>query len=136
MHSSDPPPPVDCSNCGSTRGLLRCSRCRSAFFCSAKCQKVRGITESLCYVYPDKPSGGTANVLLSVQAYWPFHKPECRRNEFADATEASEPKFASWMRKHGKLAVLKDDEVDRLERASTATTGMHSATCRRGAMPS
>ena len=60
---------------------------------------------------------------LRAQAYWPFHKPECRRNEFADATEASEPKFANWMRKHGKLAVLKDDEVDRLERASTATTG-------------
>lgn len=28
------------------------------------------------------------------------------------------------MRKHQKLAVLKDDEVDRLERASTATTGL------------
>lgn len=27
------------------------------------------------------------------------------------------------MRGHGKLAVLKDDEVDRLERASMATTG-------------
>jgi hypothetical protein len=27
------------------------------------------------------------------------------------------------MRKHGKLAVLKDDEVDRLERAGAATTG-------------
>lgn len=28
------------------------------------------------------------------------------------------------MRKHGKLAVLKDDEVDRLERSTTATTGL------------
>jgi hypothetical protein len=28
------------------------------------------------------------------------------------------------MRSHGKLAVLKDDEVDRLERASKATTGL------------
>lgn len=27
------------------------------------------------------------------------------------------------MRQHGKLAVLKDDEVDRLERAATATSG-------------
>jgi len=27
------------------------------------------------------------------------------------------------MRKHGKLAVLKDDEVDRLERANNAVSG-------------
>jgi hypothetical protein len=27
------------------------------------------------------------------------------------------------MRSHGKLAVLKDDEVDRLERASSAASG-------------
>ena len=58
-----------------------------------------------------------------VQAYWPFHKTECRRNEFADIIEESEPKFARWMRSHGKLAVLKDDEVDRLERASSAASG-------------
>lgn len=37
--------------------------------------------------------------------------------------EESEPKFARWMRSHGKLAVLKDDEVDRLERASAAASG-------------
>lgn len=37
--------------------------------------------------------------------------------------EESEPKFSRWMRGHNKLAVLKDDEVDRLERASKATTG-------------
>ena len=37
--------------------------------------------------------------------------------------EEAEPKFASWMRSHGKLAVLKDDEVDRLERAGAATMG-------------
>lgn len=37
--------------------------------------------------------------------------------------EDAEPKFASWMRSHGKLAVLKDDEVDRLERAGAATMG-------------
>ena len=58
-----------------------------------------------------------------LQAYWPFHKAICYRNEFADATQASEPKFANWMRKHRKMAVVKDDEVDRLERASKATTG-------------
>ena len=47
----------------------------------------------------------------------------CRRNDFADAIEATEPKFAKWMRKHGKIAVLKDDEVERLERASQASNG-------------
>ncbi|BDA41536.1 hypothetical protein COCOBI_02-3170 [Coccomyxa sp. Obi] len=56
-------------------------------------------------------------------AYWPFHKANCYRNEFADLTAASEPKFARWMRKHQKLAVLKDNEIDRLERASQACTG-------------
>lgn len=58
-----------------------------------------------------------------MQAYWPIHKPECQRNEFADVVEGSDPKFARWMRQHGKLAVLKDDEVERLERAAVATTG-------------
>ena len=47
----------------------------------------------------------------------------CKRNEFADAIEEAEPKFANWMRKHGKMAVLKDDEVDRLERANNAVSG-------------
>lgn len=42
------------------------------------------------------------------RAYWPFHRQWCRRNDFADAVEAREPKFARWMRKHGKQAVLKD----------------------------
>jgi hypothetical protein len=42
------------------------------------------------------------------QAYWPFHRAACRRNEFADAIEASEPAFAAWMRRHGKQAVLGD----------------------------
>lgn len=41
------------------------------------------------------------------QAYWPFHKPGCRPNEFADAVEGADSKFAAWMRGHGKLAVLK-----------------------------
>jgi len=60
--------------------------------------------------------------VIPVQAYWPFHKIQCRRNEFADAIEEAEPKFARWMRAHGKLAVLKDDEVDRLERAAATGT--------------
>ena len=60
---------------------------------------------------------------VCAQAYWPFHRSECKRNEFADLVEEHEPRFAKWMRGHGKLAVLKDDEVDRLERASMATTG-------------
>ena len=59
--------------------MLKCSRCHQAWFCSVQCQK----------------------------AYWPFHKSVCRRNDFADAIESTEPKFASWMRKHGKIAVLK-----------------------------
>lgn len=76
------------ANCGSTQNLARCSRCRTAYFCSAKCQK----------------------------AYWPFHREWCRRNDFADALEKTEPKFAKFLRKHGKQAVLKDDEVERIER--------------------
>jgi len=83
------------ANCGETENLLKCSRCHNTWFCGVKCQK----------------------------QYWPFHKPLCKRNEFADAIEESEPKFANWMRKHGKLAVLKDDEVDRLERANNAVSG-------------
>ena len=59
---------------------MKCSRCHTAFFCSVKCQKT----------------------------YWPFHRAFCRKNEFADATEGTEPKFARWMRSHGKQAVLKD----------------------------
>ena len=47
----------------------------------------------------------------------------CRRNEFADLLERQEPKFAQRMRQHGKQAVLKDDEVDRLERSAAATSG-------------
>ena len=63
------------------------------------------------------------DLLALLQAYWPFHKDKCRRNEFADVIEQQEPKFAQWMREHSKQAVLKDDEVDRLERASKATSG-------------
>lgn len=48
-----------------------------------------------------------------LQAIWPFHRQECQKNEFADAVEEAEPRFAAWMRKHGKQATLKDDEVDR-----------------------
>lgn len=58
-----------------------------------------------------------------MQAYWPFHRDECHRNEFADCMENTEPAFAQWMRKHGKLAVLKDEEVNRLERAAKAACG-------------
>lgn len=60
------------------------------------------------------------NVSISMQQYWPFHKSNCKRNEFADAVEETEPKFATWMRRHGKIAVMKDDEVDRLERAGAS----------------
>ena len=64
---------------------MKCSRCHTAFFCSLKCQKT----------------------------YWPFHRAFCRKNEFADATEGTEPKFARWMRSHGKQAVLKDGEFSK-----------------------
>ncbi|EFN58095.1 hypothetical protein CHLNCDRAFT_142413 [Chlorella variabilis] len=95
MHQDELPDEVECANCGTTQNLLKCSRCHTAWFCGVKCQK----------------------------AYWPFHRTQCKRNEFADAIEESEPKFARWMRKHGKQAVLKDDEVDRLERAGAAASG-------------
>ena len=42
------------------------------------------------------------------QSYWPFHKEICHKNDFADAIESAEPKFARWMRKHGKQATIKD----------------------------
>lgn len=50
----------------------------------------------------------------------------CRRNEIADAVQDSDAKFATWLPKHGKQAVLKDDEVDRIERAAAATCGTQS----------
>lgn len=65
--------------------------------------------------------------ILDTQAYWPFHQTSCHKNEFADAVEEAEPKFAGWMRSHGKLAVLKDDEIERLERAGAATMGVSRA---------
>ncbi|KAK9820242.1 hypothetical protein WJX72_007885 [[Myrmecia] bisecta] len=95
MHEDEPVEEKECGNCGVTEGLLLCSRCHGIWFCSVKCQK----------------------------AYWPFHQVYCKRNEFADLVESSEPKFARWMRKHGKMAVLKDNEVERLERAAVANIG-------------
>jgi hypothetical protein len=72
-----------CDNCGGTEHLMKCSKCHTSWYCSQKCQKT----------------------------YWPFHKAFCRRNDFADATEGTEPKFARWMRNHGKQAVLKDGMI-------------------------
>ena len=70
----------ECHNCGATDDLALCSRCHAAHFCSRKCQK----------------------------AYWPFHREWCHRNDFADEVERTQPKFARFLRKHGKQAVLKD----------------------------
>lgn len=95
MHEEEAKEDKECANCGETQGLGLCSRCHSAYFCSRKCQK----------------------------AYWPFHKEFCRRNDFADMIEQDEPKFARFIRRHGKVAVLKDDEVERIERADKATSG-------------
>ena len=89
--------PKECGNCGCTEDLALCSRCHSIHFCSRKCQR----------------------------AYWPFHKEWCRQNDFADHTEKTEPKFAKWMRKHGKMAVLKDGAC-----ARTAGRGRGQATLR------
>lgn len=112
------------ANCGETADLLRCSRCHAACFCSRVCQKVyMCITQSPLNKQRQWHTGVYRNLQWCLQAYWPFHRAHCHRNEFADATEDNEPKFASWMRSHGKLAVLKDDEVDRLERAGAATMG-------------
>ena len=72
--------PDECENCGAVDGLALCSRCHSAHFCSRKCQK----------------------------AYWPFHREWCRRNDFAEAVEKTQPKFARFLRKHGKQAAIKD----------------------------
>lgn len=126
------------ANCGETGDLLKCSRCHIEWFCSVKCQKVISFRLSSGLLWPPISSTSSQKFKLShailqkdslklafviLQAYWPFHKANCQRNEFADLTETSEPKFSRWMRKHQKLAVLKDDEIDRLERASAACTG-------------
>lgn len=84
-----------CDNCGGRDHLMKCSRCHTAFFCSVKCQKT----------------------------YWPFHRAFCRKNEFADATEGTEPKFARWMRSHGKQAVLKDGAFS--EKAKRGSLSIH-----------
>jgi len=99
-------------NCGATEGLLTCSRCRSAWFCSVKCQRVRQVASGAPVLLLTAPAA-LHHSLAGAQAYWPFHKASCQRNEFADMAEAAEPKFAAWMRRHRKLAVLQDDEVPR-----------------------
>lgn len=58
-----------------------------------------------------------------MQSAWPFHRPHCQANEFADAVEAAEPRFGAWLRRHGRQAALGDGEVARLERAGAASSG-------------
>ena len=110
---------ADPENCGATEGLLRCSRCHAAWFCSLQCHKVaEKRQEPAAGTMPDPypntqrapllphPAPAPALCLRVTQSYWPFHKSACRRNDFADAVEQQEPQFAAWMRGHGKLAVL------------------------------
>ena len=56
------PPENECENCGSLDNLALCTRCRTAWFCSVKCQR----------------------------SYWPFHKSACASNDFADALEKNQ----------------------------------------------
>lgn len=67
--------------------MERCAVCRGAYFCSPACR-----TE-----------------------YEPFHRRWCRQNQFADASERDDPKFAEWLRKHGRQAVIRDDDVYRMQ---------------------
>ena len=97
----------ECENCGATEDLALCSRCHTAHFCSRKCQK----------------------------AYWPFHREWCRRNDFADEVERTQPKFARFLRKHGKQAVLKDGAREprlgeRRARLRTSISTSHVASVR------
>lgn len=48
-----------------------------------------------------------------------------RRNEFADAIEKDEPELAKFYRRHGKQAVLYDDEVDMIERGVATMDDMY-----------
>lgn len=67
--------------------MERCKMCRSAYFCSEECRK----------------------------EYEPFRKRWCKQNQFADAMENDDPKFAEWMRKHGRQAVIRDEDVYRMQ---------------------
>ena len=115
------PSSINPGNCGTHESLSLCSRCHQAWFCSVKCQKARNVY--VISVLPrgrctsaENPASHVSRIIFPLQAYWPFHRSDCRSNDFADAIEHDEPKFARWMRKHGKLAMLKDDEIDRLDR--------------------
>lgn len=62
-------PPAKCqvfyaANCGAIEGLLRCSRCRSALFCSLKCQKVCSLLVTLYKI----------NCLATRHEYWVMFK--------------------------------------------------------------
>lgn len=64
-----------------------CKVCHRAYSCSPACKK----------------------------EYEPFHKRWCKQNQFADAVEKDDPKFAEWMRAHGRQAVIRDDDVYRMQ---------------------
>ena len=130
--SSSPSSPLLPGNCGETDNLLRCSRCRTAWYCCRACQKVRGenrfdLTRRFFFVFffPFSSRQGKKRRLslspfslssitlsLSLKSHWPFHREDCRSNAFADAIEDSEPKFASWLRRHGTQVREEDGEKE------------------------
>ena len=99
-----------CDNCGVEGKMERCPACRTAYFCSDACKK----------------------------EYEPFHKRWCKSNHFADAVEKDEPEFASWLRKHGRQAVVRDADVARMQVRFCMSTaivpwGAHRMPCARRA---
>jgi hypothetical protein len=108
--TSSPPPPV--------------AFCAANFLSHQLCSELDAFLREACRQVKFTISilnGGTG---FLQQAYWPFHKEWCTRNDFADLIEKQEPKFAKWMRKHGKQAVLKDGASKILHAALVAPSGL------------
>lgn len=147
-----PPLPANCGEtagllrCSRCRGVWFCGRaCQKVW--GGRGERKNGRPRAR-----PGPAAPPSPPLPSPQSYWPFHRDACRSNDFADAVEADEPGFAAWLRRHGRQArrrgvggrrgsaaarehraaptpparhqaALKDDEIDRLERAGAAASG-------------